>query len=833
MPVPIDFTVFEQTDKPADETQHPRDVFAALPREPGYEYLRGPQDQILDQWHARRAESDLVVKLNTGGGKTVVGLLMAQCSLNDEAGPVAYLVPDHYLAEQVRREAASLGIPVTDDAGSYKFGAKQAVLVDVFQRLVNGKSVFGVGGSSAKSARYSLGTVIVDDAHACLAKAEDEFSLRIPSDCDEYTELLNLFADVLEQQSPNALLDIRAQRRSALLQIPYWAWQDRQRDVLRIIHPLTEKVPYSFAWPLIVDVLPMCRAAFASDAIEIAPDHLPIDVLTGFAAAARRIYLTATLADDGVLVKDFDADPSTIAQPITPANAGDIGDRLILMPQEILPEASEEQVADLVVDLASERNVVVIVPSKQRAQFWEKRGALVYDKDTIKAGVEQLRSNPQLGLVALVNRYDGIDLPGEACHVLVIDGLPEALGAIDRLDEAQLAGSDALLRRQMQRIEQGMGRSVRSNDDHSVVLLVGARMTERLLRPGAEEALSPATRAQMQLSRQVSDSIGDANIAELKAVIQQVLDRDKGWISASRSRLATLRYQHSEVDTVTTKRRSAFDKAVIGRLADAAAALQEALDDAGTDPVVRGQLLQEIAAYQHRTDPVRAQETQRAANELNRALLRPATGVAYAKLATPIQEQGAEASAWLQGQYRTGANLRLGFNALLSDLVFGPRTSQFEAAMNNLAFHLGFAGQRPEAEIGRGPDNLWALNDNSFLVIEAKSGVGEHPVYKDDAKQLSNAMDWFREQYPRITGTPVLVHQWASFDSKAAVPQRCRVLTKEKLSLLRDALDQLATALSDGDMFRDPTRVSRLLAHHGLTAQSLLNRYSTAARHGR
>jgi len=56
--------------------------------------------------------------------------------------------------------------------------------------------------------------------------------------------------------------------------------------------------------------------------------------------------------------------------------------------------------------------------------------ALVLDKDNLAEGVKRLRVDPTVGLVVLVNRYDGVDLPGNACHVLVIDGIPEALDGL-------------------------------------------------------------------------------------------------------------------------------------------------------------------------------------------------------------------------------------------------------------------------------------------------------------------------------------------------------------------------------------------------------------------
>lgn len=119
----------------------PRDIFNALPaKSTDLDYLRGPQDQVLEQWHRRRDSRDLVIKMNTGGGKTLVGLLIARSQLNEGLGPVAYLVPDHYLASQVCAEAERLGIETTSDPRAFAYASGRAVLVDVSVCSMEGQS---------------------------------------------------------------------------------------------------------------------------------------------------------------------------------------------------------------------------------------------------------------------------------------------------------------------------------------------------------------------------------------------------------------------------------------------------------------------------------------------------------------------------------------------------------------------------------------------------------------------------------------------------------------------------------------------------------------------
>ena len=52
--------------------------------------------------------SDAIVKLHTGGGKTLVGLLIALSSMEEKKGPVLYLTPTTQLVEQTIEKAKEM-----------------------------------------------------------------------------------------------------------------------------------------------------------------------------------------------------------------------------------------------------------------------------------------------------------------------------------------------------------------------------------------------------------------------------------------------------------------------------------------------------------------------------------------------------------------------------------------------------------------------------------------------------------------------------------------------------------------------------------------------------
>lgn len=246
----------------------PRDIYAGLASRP-WPYLRHEQGEVLDKWFDWRDRRDVVIKQNTGGGKTAVGLLIAQSTLNEGVGKAVYLTPDNYLVKQVREEAAKLSIPTTDNPHDSSFTNAQAVLVTNYQKLLNGKSAFGVVGDGKEP--VELGVIVVDDAHAALARTEDQFRLRVPAGHEAYGKLLELFAHDVRHQSANAWAALEDKDPTALAPIPFWAWADKRAGVLKILRPHREEQAFKFVWPLLAEVLHLCTATATSSAIEIGP----------------------------------------------------------------------------------------------------------------------------------------------------------------------------------------------------------------------------------------------------------------------------------------------------------------------------------------------------------------------------------------------------------------------------------------------------------------------------------------------------------------------------------------------------------------------------------
>ena len=59
----------------------PREIFMSLPaKDPCYQYSRDVQSDVWKKWFEQRDAKNTIIKMNTGSGKTVVGLRPARPS---------------------------------------------------------------------------------------------------------------------------------------------------------------------------------------------------------------------------------------------------------------------------------------------------------------------------------------------------------------------------------------------------------------------------------------------------------------------------------------------------------------------------------------------------------------------------------------------------------------------------------------------------------------------------------------------------------------------------------------------------------------------------------
>ena len=277
--------------------------------------------------------------------------------------------------------------------------------------------------------------------------------------------------------------------------------------------------------------------------------------------------------------------------------------------------------------------------------------------------------------------------------------------------------------------------------------------------------------------------------------------------------------------------RAAFDKARANQYQKAVALLDEAIDTTPDGPV-KAWLLSRKAAFQYPMDAGGAQRTLVAAHDMEPGVIRPMHGAIYKTLTPTAGKQARALIANHDSRFIDPTNMELFAGQLCDDLQFRAVTaSKFEAAVNELAWFIGIRGQRPERDYKEGPDNLWALPNGSFLVIECKNGVtSDDGISKKDAGQLGQSVAWFSARYPASMGVPVIIHHDHTLAQGASGFPEMRVIATKQLEKLRNHLRGFAKQLVDPDVANSASAVADRLAQFELNTDAFVNAFSVPVR---
>ena len=438
---------------------------------------------------------------------------------------------------------------------------------------------------------------------------------------------------------------------------------------------------------------------------------------------------------------------------------------------------------------------VILVPSAYAAKSWEGAAIVANHTEMVATCVKKLQEGRALGPFVFANRYDGIDLPGQACRLLIISGLPRGTSEYEQYRANTFLGGTSLNSALAQRIEQGMGRAARGAGDYCVVIVTGKDLIAWIGRSANVKFLTNSSRAQLEMGAEISKSISSKN--ELADTILRCLKRDKDWIEYHAETLAELvapnqidinELKHANVERKAFRlfRDGYFEKAIT-RI-DKYCEQEDSLDQQSKGWL--SQFAARIAYYWGRKDL--SQELQQHAYARNRNLTRPQIAPPYVTLTTP----GKQAEAIVDGidSFRVRRGYIAEFDEVISHLVPESSANQFEQALADFGSMLGFRTERPEKVYGKGPDVLWLVGDDLSLVIEAKSRKNRgNALTKDQHGQLLNAAEWFKDAYPQRSCIRVSIHRNV-IATKTTVTGESKALTLDKLNeLIADGRQLLVT----------------------------------------
>lgn len=808
----------------------PRDIFMSLPsKSKEYEYPRDVQSEVWKDWFDNKDRKNTIIKMNTGSGKTVVGLMILQSCINQGFGPAVYVVPDNFLIEQVRVEAEKLGLSITLEEDSYSFMTKESILIINIHKLVNGKSIFGLREKN----NITIGSIIIDDVHACLDTINNQFSISINKEDVEYSKIMQILEKPLLNYCKDEYLDVTQfnDKRTRIL-VPYWIWQEYNSEVKNLLKQSKSEVIFHF--PLLKDEFELCNCIITSSRIEITPKGISLNKIAKFEEAKRRIFMSATLSDDSVFISTMGLTKEELTNIITPKKANDIGDRLFLFPQLINQEITDDEIRVKIKEISVKYNIAVLVPSNKRAEKWVGYADVLVNKDNIEITVRNLKEK-HVGLVVFINKYDGVDLPDEACRVVVIDGIPSVRNEFDAYEQIVFPNSERLLCEQIQKIEQGLGRGVRSNNDYCVALLMGMGLADRLIREDGYRYFSTSTKKQYEISnsiwKQLSESGLKPNIDKIIELFNYSLciPRSVDWVKLSKDSLASLSYgKDAKVNDIDVVLRRAYEISIKRDYYNAALVIEKYKNSISND-VTKGYLMQYMAEYMNFQNKEESQQILLSAKKLNHNLLTPIAGITFSKLLSTNKGQPKQLYDFIKSENLNQNTFSLRLNSLIEKLEFSFDSADlFEMALKEISFLIGIVSSRPELEKRKGPDNLWCLGDGKYLLIECKNETTTSKINKHDCNQLNGSIEWFENEYTGngFTCFPLMIHNSNVFEYACSPNSDIRIMTPAKLEEFKQQIRLFSTSLFQNENYSNVDEINKLLVQFNLKSENLFDNFS-------
>jgi hypothetical protein len=173
-------------------------------------------------------------------------------------------------------------------------------------------------------------------------------------------------------------------------------------------------------------------------------------------------------------------------------------------------------------------------------------------------------------------------------------------------------------------------------------------------------------------------------------------------------------------------------------------------------------------------------------------------------------------------------NFIVHINAVLDMFCLPQPSDCFEKTFEEVGKILGFKSSRPDKETsGKGPDNLWALGEGKYLVVECKSEATTATISKDYCNQLGGSTRWFYEEYDtNFQCTPIMVHNTNCIDNLATPIDRMRIIIPDSLDKFKRQIKCFAIALVQAENWQNENKISSLLLSYKLRKNDIVPEYT-------
>jgi Rad3-related DNA helicase len=838
-------------------------LFRDLRKHPSIKFLWAHQEKLLGEYKDKHLRTrDLAVELPTGAGKTLVGLLIAEYRRRANGERTVFCCPTKQLATQVAQQAQKYGVASVllvgeqkryDPADFGRYQQAQATAVTTYSAVFN------------SNPRISDPEVLVaDDAHAAEDFVASTWAVRVSRDREAaaFSAIARILADVLPDGVRHDIdMGSKVPAYAKLVdQVSPIAWLDRVKQLREALDVALAESSERYSWRTISDYLSACTIYCSGTLFEIRPVIPPTLTHSPFADAKQRVYMSATLGEDGDLERSFGIRRIERLPVPDGWDKQGTGRRLVLFPTLSKHKAEPESVLTPVCSEAG--RCLVLVPDERRRAQWVRYFASTAFRVLGAADVESdmgvfTRSTTKTALI-VANRYDGIDLPGDDCRLMVIHDLPTSASLQETYLMSRLNAKSQLRDRVRTRITQALGRCTRDESDYAAVFVFGDQLVKWLCTASNTAGMHPELQAEIAFG---SGNSADRSVEDFVDLVGKFLQQGDAWAAADEAIKIQRNASTRTRDSGATKLMDVVPDEVDyqyalwgGNAEDALVSAQRVL--AGLEG---GSELKPYRSFWHHLaavaafvalgvtgkDGYRSKASEHLAYASSTCLgvtwlgrLRMRVGAAESPAAGPELPVG----DW----YRTiddllarwgihGGNFQKQLETTRADLATTSDAKAFERGLESLGHMVGATAHRwPEKQQGK-PDGLWRFGDWTSLVFEAKTDARGDTVSLTDVRQAVTHETTARTDgliHKGVACETVVVGRQTKLDSAAAVHVGGLffVAQDDVLSLFDDAaraLEQVRAIAAKESDEQVGEEAQRIYQERGVFIPDVLGRLTT------